>query len=287
MRTKPVLLYVLFFITALLIFIYLLFPQKDAARLFSNSFGQENSNLKFFCEKVTLKIPFKLDIKNSKLLIHKTMELKPESLEINLIPALFSNKSKKIVFQSYINQGLLKGSLYFDDYSSLVLLKTDIFASKIKIDNYIYKTDLAEILLGCEINGEYQDNKINKTKDGEGKLIIKDFSAKMENSLFNKLNLSVVDFSEIKLEFDHQLNMVNISHCIAKGSVINLKLNGKITVLPDSNAKLDLKGVLLKDSPYLAKFSNMAVVRAVAGNILNQGIKFTIKGTLKNPKISI
>ncbi len=284
MRTKPVLLYVLFFITALFIFIYLLFPQKDAARFFSNSLSQKNSNLEFFCDKVKLKIPFKLDIENSKLLINRTVELKPKTLEINLMPALFSNKSKKIVFKSDINQGVFKGSLYFDDYDSLWFLKTDLFASKIKIDNYIYKTDRADIILGCKINGEYQYNMMNK---GEGKLIIKDFSAKMENSFFNKLNLSVVDFSEIQLDFDHQVNMVKISHCIARGSVINLKLNGKIKVLPDSNAKLDLKGVVLKDSPYFAKFSNMAVVRAVAGNIVTQGIKFTIKGTLKNPKISI
>ena len=287
MKIKPVLSYILCFITAFFIFIYLLFPQKNAARLLSASLGQQNSNLEFSCEKVKLKIPFKLDVVNSKLLINKTIELKPESLEINLIPALFSNKSKKIVFCSDINQGIFKGSLYFQDYSSLLFSKTDLSLSKIKFNNFKYKTDLADIILSCEVNGEYKYNGINKTKKGKGSLIIKDFSAKMGNLLFNNLNLSAIDFSEINMDFYHQSSTINISHCIARGSVVNIKLNGKITILPDSNARLDLKGMVLKDSPYLAKFSSMALVRAVAGNILNQDIKFTIKGTLHNPKISI
>ena len=52
-------------------------------------------------------------------------------------------------------------------------------------------------------------------------------------------------------------------------------------------ARLDLTGIILQDSPYLAKFANIAAVRAVAGNILKNGIQFKVTGTLANPKISI
>ncbi|MCP4761297.1 MAG: type II secretion system protein GspN [archaeon] len=287
MRIKPVLLYILFFISALLMFIYLLLPQKDAARFLSNLLSQENLNLEFSCEKVKLKMPFKLDIENSKLLINKTMELKPETLEVKLIPSLFSNKSKKIVFKSDINKGIFKGSLYFDDYSSPLFLKTDLFASKIKINNFNHRTDLADITLGCEINGDYKYNNSNKTKDGKGSLVIKDFSAKIKNTFLKKLNLSAIDFSAIKIDFHHQSNLVNISHCLATGSVINIQLNGKITILPDNNFGLDLKGVVLKNSLLFANSSYMAVLRIVTGKVIDKGINFTIKGTLNKPKISI
>jgi len=287
MKLKPLLLYILFFIAVIPLFIYVLFPQKDAAIFLSNSFGQNNPNFEFFCEKVKVKFPFKLDIENSKFIINKTIEFKPESFEINLIPTLFLHKSKKIVFQSNVNQGLLKGSINLHDDDSLNFSKADLFISDIKIINFKYKTDIADVVLGCIINGEYDYNEDNGIKEGNGNLIISDVTAKMEDSQLNELNLPLIDFSKINIDFYHQDNEINISHFIARGSVINLELNGKIVIFDDNNVKLDLKGVVLQDSPYLAKFSNTAFIKAVADNILKKGIKFTIKGTLKNPKLSI
>ena len=273
---------------ALLLFIYILFPQKDAAGYISGLLDENNSKLQFFCERVKLKLPLKLSMENPKLLIDKQIYVEPELFEIKLSPALFFKRHKEIVFQSDLYTGSLNGVIDLKSFDSFLLSKADVFISKVKIDNFGYKTDLADIILGCVLNGEYNYSEISEKKKGNGKLIIKDFYAKMENSFFNRLHLPVVDFSEIKIEFEQQSNVITIRKCAARGSVINLKLKGKIDIFSPLNmARLDLKGVILQDSPYFAKFANIASVRAVAGNSLQNGIKFNLTGTLNNPKISI
>lgn len=288
MKIKPVLFYILFFMAALLFFIYILFPQKDAAGYISGLLDENNSKLQFSCESVKLKLPLKLSMENPKFLINKQIHVEPELFEIKLNPALFFKKNKEIVFQSDLYQGSLNGVIDLKSFDSFLLSKADVFISKVKIDNFGYKTDLADIILGCVFNGEYSYSEISEKKKGNGKLVIKDFYAKMENSLFNTLHLPVVDFSEIKIEFEQQSNVITIKQCAARGSVINLKLKGRIDIVSPLNmARLDLTGVILQDSPYLAKFANIASVRAVGGNILQDGIKFNLTGTLNNPKISI
>ena len=51
--------------------------------------------------------------------------------------------------------------------------------------------------------------------------------------------------------------------------------------------KLDIKGVVLQDSPYFTRFANIDAVKIMAGDILKNGIKFNLKGTLSEPEISI
>ncbi|MDA3917903.1 MAG: type II secretion system protein GspN [Deltaproteobacteria bacterium] len=288
MKIKPVLLYILFFMAAFLLFIYILFPQKDAAGYISGLLDENNSKLQFSCERVKLKLPLKLSMENPKFLINKQIHVEPELFEIKLSPALFFKKHKQIVFQSDLYKGSLNGVIDLKSFDSFLLSKADVFISKVKIDNFGYKTDLADIILGCVLNGEYKYSEISGKKGGNGKIIINDFYAKMENSFFNTLHLPVVDFSEVKIEFEQQSNVITIRQCTARGSVINLKLKGRIDIVsPLYMARLDLTGVILQDSPYLAKFANIAVVRAVEGNILQNGIKFDLTGTLNNPKISI
>ncbi|MEN8210890.1 MAG: type II secretion system protein GspN [Thermodesulfobacteriota bacterium] len=288
MKIKPVLLYVLFFIATVLLFIFLLFPQKDAAGYISSVLNGHNSKPQFSCERVKLKLPLKLSLENPKLLINKQIDIEPESFEIKLRPSLFFKRQKKIVFQSDLYQGSLNGVIDLKGFDPFLFSKADLIISKVKIDHLSYKTDLADIILGCLLNGEYKYSEISEKREGEGKFVIKDFSAKMENSLFNTLHIPVVDFSEVKIEFEQQSNIITVKQCIARGPVINLKLKGKIDiVLPLNKARLYFTGIMLQDSPYFAKFANIAAVRAVSGNILKNGIKFNITGTLNNPKITI
>lgn len=293
MKFKSLILYSLFFIAALFALVYLLFPQKDAAQFLSDYLNKNNAKLELICDSVKLKMPLKFSLENPKILIDKNIQLEPGLVEIKLNPSLFFSKSKKIVFQSDLYQGSVKGVFDVKNFEPLLFSRAELLISKVKIDNFRYNTDLADIILGCVINGEYQYNEeIDKKKIGNGTFIIKDFSAKVTNTFLNALNLSLVDFKEIKLEFEQQTNnIVNITQCIARGPVINLKLKGKLinitAFLPLSNVELDLEGIVLQDSPYFAGFANTVAVKVVADNILKNGIKFNLKGTLSEPEISI
>ena len=65
-------------------------------------------------------------------------------------------------------------------------------------------------------------------------------------------------------------------------------IKGPIEIIfPVKKSSLDLKGMIMPDSPHLVKFASMAGIDPMTDNIKKNGIIFTIKGTLENPKIGI
>ena len=154
-----------------------------------------------------------------------------------------------------------------------------------------YKTNSLDIIINCDLSGEYKQIDIGnkgKKSSGNGTISIHDFSADIKNSIFNKLNLSVVDFSDIELEFIRKQNRVTITQCTAKGSIINVAIKGNIDIIsPLQKSKLNLTGVILQDSPYLSKFKNLPGMILKGKKISKTGIKFNIKGMLGSPKIGI
>jgi len=289
MKLKPILLYFLFFIAAIVIFLFLLFPERRVAGSLSRSLTTVNPNVRVSIDKVKPGLPFKLVFENTKLLLNQTTQIVPESFEVFLGPAFIFNTKKPIAFQSDIYQGSVNGSLRLDNMDPFLFSRAELFMSKVEINDFRYKTGLADITLGCEVSGNYKQLETSgEKKSGQGTILCKNFKAKMKNSLFNTLKLPVVDFTDIKLEFTQSEKRVIITQCLARGSIINVKFKGSMEMMsPLQNTKLDLTGMILPDSPYLAKFANTASIKAVVKNISKQGIGFNIKGTLKHPEIGI
>ena len=294
MKLKPILLYILFFIIAVVLFLFLLFPEREVAGSLSRLLTNLNSNVQVSIDKVKLRPPFKLSFKNTKILTNQTTEIVTESFDVFLGPAVFFNTEKPLSFQSDFHQGSVKGSLKLNRIDPLLFSQLNLFVSKVYVSDFRYKTSLADITLECELEGEYKQiealpkNKSDKKISGQGTIFIQNFSANMKDSLFNVLNLPAVDFTTIKLEFTQSEKRVTITQCIAKGSIINVKLKGMVDIgSPLQNTRLNLTGIVLPDSPYLAKFANTASIKSVVKNISRQGIGFTIKGTLKHPEIGI
>ena len=289
MKLKPILLYILFFMVSFIFFIFLLFPQKEVAAYLSHSLTDPDSNVLLSIDKVRLGFPFKLKLENTKLTFGRNTQIVPDSFDVLLDISSIFKEGKYIRIQSDVYQGSVKGSLRLISIKPFLFSDSEFFMSGINISDFRYKTDLADIALTCELSGEYKQIEAGDKKDsGEGVMHIHNFSAKMKNSLFNTLNLPVIDFSEIELEFIRQSKVVTLVQCQAKGPSINVKLKGNINIaFPVQKSRLNLKGTILADSPYLVKFINTAALKSKAKNISKDGIKFYIKGTLKNPKIGI
>jgi len=161
-----------------------------------------------------------------------------------------------------------------------------------------FKFENTKLLLGQDTQIAIKSTKLflnpvlifkkDKKNLGNGRISINDFSADMKNSIFHELNLPLIDFSEIELEFTQKQNIVTILKCTAKGSIINVKLKGNIDFTsPVQKSRLNLTGVVLQDSPYLSKFKNLSGMRSKDDNISKTGIRFNIKGVLGNPEIGI
>jgi len=297
MKLKPILLYILFFIIAVFLFLFLLFPEREVAGSLSRLLTNLNSNVQVSIDKVKLRPPLKLSLKNTKVLINQSTEIVTKSFDVFLGPAVFLNTEKPLSFQSDFYQGSVKGSLNLNRIDPLLFSQLNLFVSNVNVSDFRYKTGLADITLKCEIKGDYkqiealpknESGKPGKKNSGQGTIFIQNFSAEMKNSLFNVLNLPTIDFTTIKLEFTQSEKKVTITQCIAKGSIINVKLKGIVDIVSSlQNARLNLTGIVLPDSPYLAKFANTASIKSVVKNISKQGIRFNIKGTLNHPEIGI
>jgi len=299
MKPKFILFYSLFFIVSSVVFAFLLFPGKELAAYLSQVV--KNQNFILIIDDVKPAIPFTLKFENTKFLIGQNInqdlgqkinegtQIIPQSFEVFLDPVSILKNKKQIKFQSNFSQGSIKGQLLLNSFDPLSFSNGTAFLSGMKISDFRYKTDLADIIFNCELNGEYRQSRAGGKDDfGNGSLLIQNFSAEMKNSFFNILNLPIVDFSNIKLEFIQQTNGLTITKCLAMGSIINVKLKGRVDIaFPVQKTRLNLTGVILPDSPYLAKFANMARIKSVVKNSKKEGIIFTIKGTLKNPEIKI
>ncbi len=295
MKPKSILLYILFFMTAFFVFAALLFPGKEAATYLSHSL--KSKNLQLSIDNIKPVFLFKLKFEKIKIFMGQEIEgldknqgvqIVPDSFKVSFSPVSIF-KEKKIQFESDFYQGSVKGHFRLNSIDPFLFSDAEAVMAGVKITDFRYATDLADITLGCELNGEFKETKSgDKTDFSRGSLLIRHFSAKMKRSLFNRLSLPQVDFSEIKLEFIQHPQRVMIEQCTARGPIINVKLKGQIEIVfPVQKSRLALTGVIQPDSPYLAKFANMAAIKSVTKNIQKDGIKFTINGLLGNPKIGI
>lgn len=287
MKLKPLVFYLLFFIVSFLVFCSFLFPGTQIATYINQSLKKQNVQVDV--NTVTLGIPFKLKFENPMIQFGQLTRIQPETIELSMSPISIFKDKKQISIQSDAYQGEVHGQMVLNSIEPLLFSDAKASLSGIRINDYQYDTRLANITIGCDFNGECKQvsNANNKTS-WQGAMLIENFSAQMKNSLFNRLRIPTVDFSEIRLEFSENQNKITIQQCIAKGLVINLKLKGQIDIVfPLSESRLNFQGIVLPDSPYLAKFANMASIKSKVKNIKKSGIPFNIDGRLKNPRIWI
>ena len=296
MKPKSILFYILFFMAAVFVFAFLLFPGKEVAAYLSQSLKSKNLQLRI--DTVKPVFPFKLKFENTKFFIGQEIEglginqgtqIVPDSFTVSFSPVSIFKEEKKIQFESEFYQGSVNGRLRLNSMDPFSFSDAEALMAGVKISDFRYTTDLADITLACELNGEYKETESgDKKASGRGSLLIQHFSAKMKDSLFNRLSLPQVDFSEIKIDFIQDPKIVTIEQFAGKGPIINVKLKGQIEIVfPVQKSRLNLTGVIQPDSPYLAKFVNMTPLRSMVKNIKKEGIKFTIKGLLENPEIGI
>jgi type II secretion system protein N len=289
MNVKLVLFYALFSMAAFVLFVFVLFPGKKVAAYLSRTVTMPNAMIQVHMEDADLFPPLRVFFENTRFSLGPDTTITPQTFSISLsLPAFFEN-DKNIGFQSKIFQGTANGSFRVARLDPLTVAEAQINISDIKVTQFFYQTALADITLSCEINGEYGfSGQENEKQQGMGTCVIRNVSAVMENSLFNKMNLPLVDFSQIEAAYTQTGNTITITNCIAKGSIVHIKLTGDIQIgFPLKESRLNLMGLVLPESPYLAVLADNAAIKAAVKNISRDGIKFGLSGTLMHPKIGI
>lgn len=287
MKQKQILGYLFFFLVSFFIFAFLLFPGEKAASHLSAGLTEKYTPLEISIQSIELNFPLGMDMETPAVLLDEKTQIQTDLLKITFDFLSVFGKEKKINFHSGFYQGLLKGRMVLNAADPFLISQAEMSLSDIKINGFKYQTALADITLDLKLGGEYSFSDTKKTP-GKGALHIKDLTAAMNDSLFNTINVPLVDFSTIQLEFIQTNNKLTLTSCLAKGSIINMKLTGDIELaLPLETSRLDLKGTLLPDSIHFNRFANAASPRAGAKRSTREGIKFNIRGTLEKPSIQL
>lgn len=289
MKIKLVLFYLLFSMAAFVLFVFVLFPGKKVAAYLSDTVTRPDAMVQVHMEDADLYPPLRVFFDNPRFSLGPDLTIIPQTFGISLsVPAFFENE-KNISFQSKIFQGTATGSFRVTHLDPLSVSDAQITISDIKITQFFYQTDLADITVSGEMNGQYTFwGQEDKQQQGKGTLVIQNVSAVMENSLFNRLKLPLIDFSRVEAAYTQAGKTITITNCIAKGSILHIKLTGDIqTGFPLKESRLNLMGVVLPESPYLAVLADNAAIKAAVKNISRDGITFGLSGTLMRPKIEI
>ena len=247
------------------------------------------SPLQIDIKRISPEFPLGLSLENPSVVLNGKTRIETDCLDVRFNTSSVLKKQKRINIQAGFYGGILTGSMNVNEMEPGFISDMELLLSEVKINDFKYKTDLTDILLNLELAGDYEYFETKDKKEpGKGGFQIRNFSAAMKDSLFNKIGFPLVDFSSVKIEFIQTKNRISLTQCFAQGSIINVKLAGDIDV--DSSLEttlLNLRGVILPDSKQLSRFVQIASPGQVGMDSAKEGIRFNISGTLGKPRISL
>lgn len=293
MTSRTVFLYLCIFAGSAVLFVFLLFPAKEMGQFVFTSVEKQYPEIKMSCDQAKLKFPLKLGFENAVFTLNRSLAVSPDTLTLHLPLTAMFNQTKTVKVKSDLLHGNMLGSFKIQQIDPLKISSGNVTFSQLSVDHYRYKIPSADIVLTCRIGGHYDvslpDNRSTPGRGtGTGRIAISDLSGTLQNPFFKSIGLSSFDFSTVDLQFSHQANQVRLTDGTISGSELHVKLKGEVTLAsPLKASRLNLKGVILPDSPIFSKLSNTAAVKASAGRKINNRLSFTITGSLGDPKIKI
>ncbi len=289
MKFKPLIFYCLFFVAMCICLSYFLFPGKRVAQKIEFVLEGQKSISNVSIKEAILEFPYSVLLENVAMNFENNQVYKPSDVKFRPDLVSLIRRDKKINFSGGIFDGQTSGTVVFSSFLDPHVKAFELDASGIKIKNFTHNTGQANLDMSMSLGGNYSSSKEGaSTITGQGQITIKEMTVIMKKSLFNRLGFPKLVFSSIEIQFAQEKNKVIVSKCSAKGTVLNFKINGNITLNPRlENSVVDLKGYLLPDSPYFSRFGYLSNVRKKVKNISKQGIPFKIRGTIKQPELGL
>lgn len=292
MKPRAFISYCLVFICASVFFLFFSFPEEEAAARLSKFLSTvQSDDFQLEIQSVQPGLPNRLTSDRTALLIGKETRIVPDRFDLLFNPFHLVGAEKKIRFKAVLNEGRIETDLHLTQLNPLNWSRIQLNLSGIRIDRYQYDTELARLTINGLLNGNYMNSGKDPAAEqppGKGRWVLQNASIKIGNRLFERLNLSTVEFPAISCEYRYDKRTIIIDEILARGPMINLSAKGKIALeTPLNESRLFLQGVLLPDSAQLSGFLRTNLIRSKVKDIKKEGIGFTISGTILHPKIKI
>ncbi len=282
MKPKPVLWYSLYFISALVFFALVLFPEKEAAKGISNFVNHALSGVRLDIDAAGPAFPAGLDLSGSGWTGFHFPPVKPETMRLDLSLTSLFKPLKDLTFRAEINQGEVKGNIRQVSFSRNDFASLAVALSNIQVRNFPYQTDQYQMKLSFDAGGQYE--YLKKQNSSKGSLVLLNFTAEFPgNPDAEKLGLSKIEFNRAELEFTMENNRMTLTKCSARGPLMSVEMEGGLGLGDPSD--IQLKGQLNPGPSFVSKLSTLASVKELFRDTPGKGIPITISGTLRHPEI--
>lgn len=289
MKIKTFFIYFCYTGFAFIVLAYFLFPGQKIAKIVSQRINEISPDIEVDLKKINPVLPLGFKTEDSVVAVNKGVNIPIDSIIVYPEILTVFNKKKSAEFNIKAFSGLIKGSISANFKKSLSQFDLQADFSNLKIKDITFSNDVSTVILAFNAGGECGYHAVSPKKGkGSGKITLSDFTAMVNNAFLDQLGIYQFDFNPIDIKYKIDGNKLSILKCTGQGSELKrFSLKGEVVLKqPLEKSIMDLRGELTPDASYLSNLAGISSI-AMLFNGSAKGIPFKIKGTPKNPKLSL
>lgn len=285
-KTGKFFLYAGYTITAVIFFLYYLFPAEQVIHHLKNSLANTRPDLEVAIDMIKPVFPPGLKINRFNLAYKKKNIINLDQLKLQ--PKIFTlfGSEKQLVFKGKIGQGRLVGQTSLKPAVNSSEIELEVRLGAIEIKNLAALESLTDYQLAGILDGEIFYKNKGPFGNGTAVLEISKGSIKFKPPFFT---ITKIDITKIETDLILRNKNLDIKNCTLKGPQLNGKVAGIILLRqPLENSILKLSG-LLKPTPELIASLKKKLPSGLfsVGLIKKKGLSFKIHGTIAKPGFSL
>jgi type II secretion system protein N len=296
MTVRQISFYLLYFVSAFILFSILLFPGEKAGSKISNKLGKMIPGVTLQMDSATPLLPAGIKFENPKIVLKNTFLLPFDSFKLRLPLFDILKKDRDIIFGGTLLDGIVEGRAEGVSPTHNRFSKLGFTMAGIRIKNFKYETPNGKIDLSFELKGNATWHKDKEGSNPKGTLVLNHLVADMEDSIFNFMEINTIKFSQIDIDFEIDLEGENkqiiISKCVAVGDMMTIRLKGNLgstedMLDPSTSPSINLTGFLLPQPSFIPTLAGVSSMATLFKENREQGIPLQITGSLKAPQIKL
>jgi len=285
--SKKTLLYTVYVIGITIFFLWYLFPSDSLKAYLSQRLAQGNPAVKITIDRISPVLPPGLKLYNVGI-AHQNRPL-IDLANVKVMPGLGSlfSQTTTVNFKGRVCEGTLNGQAQFSEGQQGAGIKIEGWISGVQVQQISALKQLSENRISGALGGNFVYDGSASTPSLAANLSLANCRVELATPVFNQKSF---DFKTIAADLAMRNNSLQIEQLSARGSQLDLDLNGSIALNqsdPDQNA-LNLTGKLTPHHVFLAKIEKEIPVdflrKKQAGK---NAFAFKVDGTLDEPGFSL
>lgn len=284
-----------YFVAAVFVFLYLLFPGEKMAGRFSDLVNRSLGAGTVSVEKLLLHPPLKIVGAAVAVKLADQPPLRLDRLTLQPVWSSLFGSAPQLAFDAGLYGGTASGVVDFsfflpeDETAPGAGRQMRARFDGVTVDGFHYGTAAGDVLLSFDAGGSLTlalPRTGNRPVEGDGKIILSRCSIKTEQEIPALPGIKTFTFSTATLPFQIENNRLVLKEGRAAGPEVNIELAGTITPasLPEK-IRLDLTGHVRPNAAFLARLP--ASVSKMLKQFKGKGLSFHITGSPARPRVTL